>query len=59
MPVMWYIIRTGEVSVALPESAEDLESFGGPGRALQPLDILRVGFLVLISTVSLGFPGRR
>ena len=53
------INKGGETSVALLESAEDLESFGGPGRALQRLDILRVGFLVLISTVSLGSPGRR
>ena len=53
------INKGGEVYAALPESAEDSESFGGRGRALQRLDILRVGFLVLISTVSLGSPGRR
>ena len=51
--------RTVEVPVALPGSAEDLESFSGPGRALRRFDNLRVGFSVLIPRVGLAFAGRR
>jgi len=51
--------RTVEFPVALLGSAEDLESFGGPGRALQRLDNLRVGSSVLIPRVDPAFAGRR
>ena len=52
-------IMISEVSVALPESAEDSESFGGRGWALRRFDIWRVGFSVLTPIGGLVFPGRR